>query len=316
MAHDLATAARPFGLRPGGAWFSPGRRRPLRGGRLTVIVLFLPPALLLFTLFVVSPVFEAGWYSLFNWNGYGRPTQWVGLANYASAFSTRAFRLALRNNGLIILVSLFVQLPLALTLAILLSARFRGALSLRLLFFLPYVLAEIAAGIIFSFVYDGDYGLLAAIWRAFGSTSPPYLLGSTSTAMLAILIVVVWKYFGFHMMLYIAALQGIQREQIEAAQVDGASRWQVLRHVIIPALSPTIRLSVFFAIVGSMQLFDVIMPLTQGGPADSSQTMVTFLYTFGFTRMRVGFGSAVGVILFAICSTFAFTYQRLVLRDE
>jgi raffinose/stachyose/melibiose transport system permease protein len=127
---------------------------------------------------------------------------------------------------------------------------------------------------------------------------------------------VVWKYFGFHMMLYIAALQGIQREQVEAAEVDGAGRWQVLWHVVLPAISPTIRLSVFFAIVGSMQLFDVIMPLTGGGPADSSQTMVTFLYTFGFTRMRVGFGSAVGVILFAICSTFAFTYQRLVLRDE
>jgi raffinose/stachyose/melibiose transport system permease protein len=301
---------------PGGPWFSLGSRRPLRSGRLTVVVLFLPPALLLFTLFVVSPVIEAGWYSLFNWNGYGRPTQWVGLANYAAVFATRAFLLALRNNGLIILVSLLVQLPLALTLAILLSGRFRGALALRLLFFLPYVLAEIAAGIIFSFVYDGDYGLLAAIWRAFGSSNPPYLLGSTSTSMLAILIVVVWKYFGFHMMLYIAALQGIQREQIEAAQVDGASRLQVLRHVIIPALYPTIRLSVFFAIVGSMQLFDVIMPLTQGGPADSSQTMVTFLYLFGFTRMRVGFGSAVGVILFAICSTFAFTYQRLVLRNE
>jgi len=316
MATGFAATVPPPGLRPGGSWLRPGRRRTLRDRRLAVLVLFLPPALLLFTLFVVSPVLEAGWYSLFNWNGYGSPTQWVGLRNYDQVLHARAFLLALRNNGLIILVSLFVQLPLALTLAILLSDRFRGALALRLLFFLPYVLAEVAAGIIFSFVYDGDYGLLAAIWRAFGSSSPPYLLGSPNTSMLAILIVVVWKYFGFHMMLYIAALQGIQREQIEAAEVDGASRWQVLRHVIIPALWPTIRLSVFFAIVGSMQLFDVIMPLTQGGPADSSQTMVTFLYTFGFTRMRVGFGSAVGVILFLICSTFAFSYQRLVLRDE
>ncbi len=134
--------------------------------------------------------------------------------------------------------------------------------------------------------------------------------------MAAILVVVVWKYFGFHMMLFIAALQGLDQSQVEAAQLDGASRAQVLRHVVLPAMYPTIRLSVFFAIVGSLQLFDVIMPLTGGGPADSSQTMVTFLYNFGVTRMRVGFGSAVGVVLFLICAGFAFSYQKLVLRNE
>ena len=118
------------------------------------------------------------------------------------------------------------------------------------------------------------------------------------------------------MMLFIAALQGIDSNIIEAARIDGASRWQVLRYVVIPLLYPTIRLSVFFAIVGSLQLFDLVMPLTRGGPADSSHTMVSFLYTFGVTRMRVGFGSAVGVILFLICVTFAFTYKRWFMRHE
>src|SRR4051794_2875067 len=165
-------------------------RRAVRSGRLTVVLLFLPPALLLFSLFVVVPVVEAGWYSVYNWNGYGRPTQWVGFANYLEVFRTRAFLLALRDNGLIIVVSLLVQLPLALGLAIALSNRFRGAVALRMLFFLPYVLAEIATGLIFSFVYDGDYGLMAAIWRAFGSDDPPRLLASPDLAMLAILIVV------------------------------------------------------------------------------------------------------------------------------
>jgi raffinose/stachyose/melibiose transport system permease protein len=292
------------------------RRRRSNGGPITTALLFLPPALLLFTLFVVLPVAEAGWYSLFNWNGYGIPKNWAGFGNYVAAFSARPFLLALRNNGLVIAVSLLVQLPLAMALAIILSSRFRGAVALRLLFFLPYVLAEVATGLIFSFVYDGDYGLLAAVWRFFGSASPPHLLGSPETAMPAILVVVVWKYFGFHMMLFIAAMQGLDRSQVEAAQLDGAGRMQVLRHVVLPSLYPTIRLSVFFAIVGSLQLFDVVMPLTGGGPADSSQTLVTFLYTFGFTRMRVGFGSAVGVILFAICVTFAFGYKRLVLRND
>jgi raffinose/stachyose/melibiose transport system permease protein len=302
----------PFRRRsPAGSLF-----RNFADGRAAVLVLFLPPALLLFTLFVILPVAEAGRYSLFNWNGYGNPTRWVGLANYLEVTRTRPFLLALRNNGLIIAASLLVQLPLALTLALTLHRRFRGAVALRMLFFMPYVLAEIATGLIFSFVYDGEYGLVAAIWRAFGSENPPHLLADPSTAMLAILIVVVWKYFGFHMMLFIAALQGLDQSQLEAAEIDGARRLQVLRHVVIPNLYPAIRLSVFFAIVGSLQLFDVVMPLTQGGPNDQSQTLVTFLYSFGFTRMRVGFGSAVGVILFLICVTFAFTYQRFVLRDE
>ncbi|WID98830.1 sugar ABC transporter permease [Bosea vestrisii] len=290
-------------------------RRGADIGKLSTILLFLPPALLLFTLFVVLPVGEAAWYSGFNWNGFGSPTNWIGLDNYRFVFDNRAFGTAFKNNLLIIIVSLLIQLPLALSLAIILADRFRGAVVLRMVFFLPYILAEIATGLIFSFVYDGDYGLLAAIYKSFGAEAP-HLLASPQTAFAAILVVVVWKYFGFHMMLFIAALQSLDRSMLEAARIDGASRWQSLRYVVIPALSPTIRLSAFFAIVGSLQLFDLVMPLTRGGPSDSSHTMVSFLYTFGITRMRVGFGSAVGVILFLICVVFAFTYKRWIMRDE
>src|SRR5262249_57232182 len=128
--------------------------------------------------------------------------------------------LALRNNGLIIIVSLLIQLPLALALALLLSERFSGAVALRMLFFMPYVLAEIATGLIFSFVYDGDYGLVASIWRAFGADAP-HLLASTDTAMLAVLIVIVWKDFGFHMMLDVGALPGMDKGVMCGAGKDG-----------------------------------------------------------------------------------------------
>jgi raffinose/stachyose/melibiose transport system permease protein len=292
-----------------------GRRRRGPDSRLATLLIFLPPALLLFTIFVVLPIGEAAWYSGFNWNGFGKPTRWIGLDNYYFVFDSRGFGTAFRNNLLIIAVSLVIQLPLALALALILAERFRGSVALRMLFFLPYVLAEVATGLIFSFIYDGNYGLLASIYRAFGAEAP-HLLASTQTSMLAILIVIVWKYFGFHMMLFIAALQGMDKNLIEAARIDGASRWQVLRHVVIPLLYPTIRLSVFFAVVGSLQLFDLVMPLTRGGPADSSNTMVSFLYNHGISRMRVGYGSAIGVILFVICVTFALTYKRWFMRNE
>ena len=290
-------------------------QRGIDSSKWATILLFLPPALLLFTLFVVMPAGEAAWYSAFNWNGFGTPTRWIGLDNYRFVLDSRAFGIAIFNNLLVIATSLAIQLPLALVLALLLAERFRGAVALRMLFFLPYILAEIAAGMIFSFVYDGNYGLLAAVYGWFGAEAP-HLLASASTAMPAILVVIVWKYFGFHMMLFIAALQGLDRSVIEAARIDGATGWQLQRRVVIPLLLPTIRLSIFFAVVGSLQLFDLIMPLTRGGPADSSHTIVSFLYTFGVMRMRVGFGSAVGVILFLICVVFAFSYKRWFMRNE
>ena len=283
--------------------------------RLPVLVLFLPPALVLFTLFVILPMGEAAWYSLYNWNGYGLPDVFVGLRNFEVLFKNPAFTRSLINNGLIILVSLLIQVPLALWLATLVSNRIRGAVTFRLIFFMPYVLADVAAGLIWRFVYDGDYGLFGAIGRAIGHPDL-YLLADRDTAVYAVLGVIVWKYFGFHMMLFIAGLQAIDKHLLEAADIDGASRWQKFRYVTLPLLGSTLRLSVFFVIVGSLQLFDLIMPLTGGGPSNTTQTMVTFLYTYGVMRMQVGFGSAVGVVLFVICVVLGFGYKRIFMRND
>jgi raffinose/stachyose/melibiose transport system permease protein len=291
----------------------PARRSEAWAGtsnRLPVLILFLPPAVLLFTLFVILPMGEAAWYSLYHWNGYGAPQQFVGTRNFEVLFNQSAFRTALKNNALIIVISILVQLPLALWLAMMLAHRIPGTIA-----FLPYVLADVAAGLIWRFVYDGDYGLFAAIAGFLGVASP-YVLADRDMAIYAILGVIVWKYFGFHMMLYIAGLQAIDKNVLEAAEIDGATGWQKFRYVTLPLLGSTVRLSIFFAIIGSLQLFDMIMPLTGGGPSNSTQTMVTFLYTYGVMRMQVGFGSAVGVVLFVICVTLAFTYKRMLMRHD
>jgi raffinose/stachyose/melibiose transport system permease protein len=291
------------------------KRRIEASGKWPVLVLFLPPALLLFTVFVILPMGEAAWYSFYSWNGYSLPTQWVGFRNFELVFRNGAFRTAVINNGLIILISIAIQVPLALWLATMVTQRIRGALFFRLVFFLPYVLAEVAAGLIWRFVYDGDFGLVGNIWEAFGADAP-FWLADKDVAIYAVLAVIVWKYFGFHMMLFIAGLQAIDRNVLEAADIDGATGWQKFRYVTLPMLGSTVRLSVFFAIVGSLQLFDMIMPLTGGGPLNATQTLVTFLYNFGVTRMQVGFGSAVGVILFVICVTIAFSYKRIFMRHD
>jgi raffinose/stachyose/melibiose transport system permease protein len=278
-------------------------------------LIFLPPALLLFTVFVILPIGEAAWYSFYNWDGFNRPQNFVWFRNYVSLFNNASFRTAALNNLIIIAVSLGVQLPLALGMALLLSKRAFGAVAFRLIFFLPYILADVAAGLIFRFIFDGDYGPLSGTSDALGF-GQIYMLASPSWAMVAILIVIIWKYFGFHMMLFIAGLQGIDRNLYEAAEIDGAGAFQRFRFVTIPQLSPMIKLSVFFSVIGALQLFDVVIPLTGGGPFNATNTMVTFLYLFGITRMRVGFGSAVGVVLFIVCVTFALGYRRLLMRDD
>jgi len=293
---------------------STGSRRR-NNGTLPVLVLFLPPALLIFTLFVILPMGEAAWYSLYDWSGYGMPEKFIGLKNFELLYRNGAFRKALMNNGLIMIVSIVIQIPLALWLATMVSHRIPGAVSFRLIFFMPYVLADVAAGLIWRFVYDGDYGLFAAI-ASFFNVASPYVLADKSLAIYAVLGVIVWKYFGFHMMLFIAGLQSIDKSYYEAAEMDGASRWQRFRNITLPLLAPTIRLSVFFSVIGSLQLFDMIMPLTGGGPSNSTQTMVTFLYSYGITRMKVGFGSAIGVVLFVICITLAFGYKRIFMRND
>ena len=219
------------------------RKSPSARGRMPVILLFLPPALLLFTIFVILPMGEAAWYSLYRWNGYGPPTEFVGLRNFQVLFKNGAFLTSLKNNALIILVSIAIQVPLAIWLATMLANRIRGVVLFRLIFFLPYVLAEVAAGLIWRFVYDGDYGLFAAIAHFLG-TPTPYVLADKDLAMYAVLGVIVWKYFGFHMMLFIAGLQSLDKSVLEAAEIDGATGWQKFRYVTLPLLGSTDRKSV------------------------------------------------------------------------
>ncbi|MEX0828408.1 MAG: sugar ABC transporter permease [Haliea sp.] len=287
----------------------------MRRDALLLALVFLPPALLLFTVFVALPIVDAARFSFFNWNGFGDPEKFVGLQNYLQLFGNRAFRIAVGNNGLIILISLLIQMPLALLVATMLAEREPLTNTFRLIFFLPYVLAEVTAGLIWRFIYDGDYGVVANVVTWLG-IDPVYVLADPNFAIYAILLVIVWKYFGLHMILFIAGLQQIDRSLYEAARIDGAGGWKLFTSITLPLLAPTIRLSIFFSVVGAMQLFDVIMPMTGGGPSDSTQTIVTYLYNFGITRTRFGFGSAVGVVLFIICVAFAFGYKKTAMRND
>jgi raffinose/stachyose/melibiose transport system permease protein len=274
------------------------------------------PALALYGLFVLFPIIQAARYSLYDWNGLEPLDNFVGLANFERALSDPVFLGSVSHNALIVVLSLVVQVPFALGIALMLNRRFPGRAILRLIFFAPYVIAEVITGIVWSLMLQPN-GLADHLLTAIGLEDAYHpWLADPDTVLIALFFIITWKYFGFHMILMLAGLQGIPRELEEAAAIDGASRRQALRYVTLPLLGPTIRVSVFLSIIGSLQLFDLVWVTTRGGPVNASNTMAVYMFDRGFVRFQFGYGSAVAVILFLICFVLALAYQRWVLRRD
>lgn len=278
--------------------------------------LFMLPALALYALFVLFPIVQAARFSLFDWNGLEALDKFIGLANFERALADPVFLGAVSHNAFIVILSLAVQIPFALGLALMLNRQFRGRAILRLIFFAPYVIAEVITAIVWSLMLQPN-GLAEHSLSAIGleDAYQPWL-ADPGTVLIALFFIITWKYFGFHMILLLAGLQGIPRELEEAAAIDGASRWQGIRYVTLPLLGPTIRVSVFLSIIGSLQLFDLVWVTTRGGPVNASSTMAVYMFDRGFVRFQFGYGSAVAVILFLICFVLALAYQRWVLRRD
>jgi raffinose/stachyose/melibiose transport system permease protein len=267
---------------------------------------------------VIYPVIQAAYFGFYKWNGLGPATDFVGLENYIRILGDEIFQKAVGHNLMLIALSLITQLPLALFCALLVGRGLRGRSFFRMIFFLPFVLSEVVTGLIWSFIYHPRAGLLNWLlsWVA-PWFDPPSWLGTPNLLVLTMIFVVVtWKYFGYHMILYVAGLQNIPAEVEEAAQIDGASTWQVILYVIVPLLGPTIRLTVYLSVLGSLQIFDLIWIMTQGGPANVSNTMATYMYQFGFLRSQLGYGSSIAVIMFMICFGFSLIYQQRVMRRD
>ena len=290
------------------------RSRRLRARAL--ILAFLVPALALYAVFVLFPIVQAARFSLYKWNGLGALTDFIGFRNYVTAFNSPVFVTSVSNNLLVIVLSLSIQIPFSLSLAVLLNRRFRGRSVFRLLFFLPYVLSEAVTGIVFSLMLRPgslvDSGLGAV---GLGSLVQDWL-GDGTMVMISLFVIISWKYFGFHMILLLAGLQGIPREIEEAALIDGADRRRVFRYITLPLLGPTLRVSVFLSIIGALQLFDLVWVMTAGGPLNASSTMATGMFKAGFVAHQMGYGSALAVVLFSFGLVVALLYQRFVLRPD
>lgn len=282
------------------------------------IVLLAGPALLVFATFVIFPIVIAAYYGFYSWSGYGKATDFVGLRNYTVILQDEAFRSALQHNGIIVLMSLLIQGPIAVGLALLLNRKMRFQSTLRVLIFVPYVISEVVVGTGWSLILASGGALNGLLEKIGLEGLTQDWLSDPKLAIWTLLAIITWKYIGFAVILFLAGLQGIPEEILEAAAIDGASYWQIQRRITLPLLAPTVRIWAFLSIIGSLQLFDLVYIIWGQYVAATAgtSTMATYMVTSGRNAGSYGYGNAVAVVIFLISLIIALIYQRFVLRRD
>ena len=281
------------------------------------IIVFLIPALILFCGVLIAPIGASGYFSLFDWNGLGEKT-FLGFANYRELFTSDeiGFLKALGNSLLLAVFSVFLQLPLALGLALTLGKKIKGERLFLSVYFMPVLISTVVIGQLWLKIYNPDYGILNVFLRSIGLEKWTRIwLGTKQTALGAVFVPTLWQYVGYHMLLLYAGVKSVPPELREAAMLDGASDRQVNRYIVLPYIKPIIRISVIFAVTGSLKSFDLIYVLTNGGPLHATEVPSTLMINMLFLRNRYGMGSTIAVMLIILCFGFALLISAI-FREE
>ena len=275
------------------------------------ICFFVLPALIWFCAIALFPVFQSAGYSLLNWDGVTE-AKFIGLNNYKEMFQDPLFFKSVWNSLLLGVASVFIQLPISMILALILAGGVRGENFYRNAFFVPVVISGTIIAHLWLKVYHPTYGLLNMGLDAIGLESwQREWLGDEKTALFACFVPMVWQYIGYHMLLLYSAAKSISPEIIEAAQVDGANRFQISVRVIIPMIMPMIKACVIFAFIGSLKSFDLIYILTNGGPVHASEVPSLLMYKKIFITNEYGYASAIAIFIILECLLFTFIVQKI-----
>ena len=289
----------------------------LYSNRLRILI-FLLPALILFCGVLIAPIVVSVYYSFFDWNGIGAKT-FIAFSNYKELFTSDAigFIKALGNSLLLALLSVVIQLPLALGLALALGKGIKGERAFLSIYFMPVLISSVVIGQLWLKIYNPDYGILNVLLRSVGLSDLTRIwLGKTETALGAVLVPVLWQYVGYHMLLLYAGVKSVPTELREAAMLDGATDGQVNRYIVLPYIKPILRISVIFAVTGSLKSFDLIYVLTNGGPLHATEVPSTLMISMLFLRNRYGMGSTIAVMLIILCFGFALLISAIFREDK
>ena len=310
----------------------------LRRNKLAVAPwIFLIPALIFFAIYVVVPIFQSLWLSLYEWNGLytadGQSTaEWVGFGNYIKLWSDPNFWPTLRNN-VAWLVLYMLAVPVGLFIALFLNQTVTGMRFYKSMFFFPFVISQVVVGLIFGWFYNPDFGVVGSLWKwAFCEettnilgnvtskcASPvPDILSSPEWATYGIIAAGLWPQVAYCMILYLTGLNNVAPDQIEAARLDGAKGWKMLWYVVVPQLKPATFIAIVVTVIGALRSFDMIAIMTQGGPFGSTNVLSYYMYEVAISEFgeRYGYGSAVATVLFGIMLIFISYFLWRMYQDE
>lgn len=283
------------------------------------ITLFMLPAVVLFTGIIIVPIIMSFIYSFQEWNGITDP-EFIGLSNYIELFTSKSagFPKTILNALLLAVLSVFIQLPLSLGLALLISRGIKGERFFMTVFFIPVLMSTVVIGQLWLKIYNPRYGILNVILDTLGfdALAQTAWLGDSKTALLAVFIPNLWQYVGYHMLLLYAGIKSVSPDVIEAARIDGATDMQINTKIIIPLLKPVIKICVIFAVTGSLKAFDLIYVLTNGGPDHASEVPSTLMVNMIFGESRYGFGSAIAVLIIFLCFFFAIVIKKAIKTED
>jgi raffinose/stachyose/melibiose transport system permease protein len=278
------------------------------------IIVGLLPALALYFIFVVVPIFWSAFYGFFDWKGIGA-MKFVGFDNYLETVKDPVFWRAFKNNLIIVAASIFGQVPIALVLSLVLWKTSFFHRFVRSAVFMPMVLASVVIGIIWGYIYNPQIGILNYILEQAGLSSwIRDWLGDPKVNMYSVSVPIIWANIGPYLILFVAAIQNISSEVEDAAKIDGAVGFRRLYMIIVPMIWDTIKVAIVLCISGSMKAFDLIYVMTGGGPAQSTELMATYMYNNTFNIFRYGYGSAVSTTIMIISMLLVVGSQLLMKR--
>ncbi|MEP4247335.1 carbohydrate ABC transporter permease [Tateyamaria sp.] len=310
----------------------------LRRNKLAVAPwIFLIPALIFFAIYVVIPIFQSLWLSLYEWNGLytadGQSTaEWVGLGNYTKLWRDTNFWTSLQNN-VAWLILYMLAVPVGLFIALFLNQTVTGMRFYKSMFFFPFVISQVVVGLIFGWFYNPDFGVVGSLWKlAFCEETTnilgnitskcakpvPDILSSPEWATYGIIAAGLWPQIAYCMILYLTGLNNVAPDQIEAARLDGAKGWKMLWYVVVPQLKPATFIAVVVTVIGALRSFDMIAVMTQGGPFGSTNVLSYYMYEVAISEYgeRYGYGSAVATVLFGIMLIFISYFLWRMYQDE
>jgi ABC-type sugar transport system permease subunit len=272
-------------------------RREWKRGEARWGYIFAAFTLLPILIFSIVPMLSVFYFAFTDYSVFGRTTDWIGLENFREALDSDQFFAAMQNTVQFTLFSVPLRLALGFFIALLLSRRLFGMSLIRAIYYIPGLTSTVAIAVVWMWLFDPSLGMANVVLSLFGIAAKNWLR-NPDTALGALVAVSVWSGFGMTMIIYLAGLQGIPTMYYEAAQIDGANRWQLLRHITWPLLRPVTFYLFVTGVISAMQVFTLVLVMTQGGPLDRTTTLVHQIYLNAITFNRMGYASALSLVLF------------------